>query len=366
MKLLFWISLALTGYAYFGYAVLLRMFSRRLPVAFAPSTPMVSVLIAARNEAANLPRKLHNLRALDYPAERLEIVVVSDGSTDGTAELLSRHPDVVSVLLPVAVGKAHALNQAVLAAHGDLLLFLDARQTVDPGALRALVAAFADPTVGAVSGELLLEPAAGKSAGEALSIYWKIEKSIRKLESASGSVVGVTGAIYAMRCELFCPIPQGTILDDVYVPMEVVRQGKRVLFEPGAIARDRIFSEPGKEFARKVRTLTGNYQLLQLSPWLLSARNPLLFRLISHKLLRLAVPLFLVVMVLTSALAAGLLFRLFFWGQMVFYGLAAAGALQPATRQWKPVAIPHTFAMLNVAAALAFIYFVTGRKELWS
>ena len=163
---------------------------------------------------------------------------------------------------------------------------MDARQIVDPDAVSELVSCFADPDVGAVSGELLLESA----SADALGIYWKIEKVVRKLESATGSVVGVTGAIYAIRRELYTEIPPGTILDDVFIPMNVARMGKRVVFQPSAIARDRLFNEKGKEFSRKVRTLTGNYQLLRLAPWLLSPSNPLLFRFISHKLLRLLVP----------------------------------------------------------------------------
>lgn len=366
MKAVFWICFAVTFYAYAGYALLLRLTGRRLPVASAPITPTVSIVIAARNEEANLRAKLENLRALDYPPEQIEILVVSDGSTDGTAALLESDPGVTAIVLAASGGKANALNLAVARARGELLWMLDARQRVEPDALRELASCFADPCVGAVSGELLLEAADGAAAGEALGIYWKIEKAVRKLESASGSVVGVTGAIYAMRRSLYVPIPPGTILDDVLIPMGVARAGSRVLFQPRAIARDRIFAEPGKEFARKVRTLTGNYQLLQLAPWLLTPANPLLFRLVSHKLLRLLVPFLLVAMLVTAGLAQGTTFRLLFALQVVFYGLAALGTLSAGTRRFKPVAIAQTFAMLNVAAAVALFSFVTRRKGLWS
>ncbi len=188
---------------------------------------------------------------------------------------------------------------------------------------------------------------------------------MRKLESASGSVVGVTGAIYAIRRELYTEIPDGTILDDVFVPMNVARKGRRVIFQPSAIARDRLFSEKGKEFSRKVRTLTGNYQLLRLSPWLLSPANPLLFRFISHKLLRLLVPLLLVLMLFASAMISGPVFRAIFWLQILFYVLAVLGSLSPSTRRLKPVAIANTFVMLNAAAALAFYNFVAGRNRVW-
>ncbi len=233
MKLLFWTCFALTGYAYFGYAVWLsvcvRLRSR--PVLKSNFTPNVSVIIAAKNEAANLPAKLRNLRLLNYPQDRLQIVIASDGSTDETADILrAEAPQVLSAFSTSRRVKASALNAAVQLATGEILVFLDARQSVEPDAVSELASCFADPAVGAVSGELLLEAASDVGSSDALGIYWKIEKIVRKLESASGSVVGVTGAIYAIRRELYVPIPQGTILDDVFVPMNVARMGKRVIF----------------------------------------------------------------------------------------------------------------------------------------
>lgn len=368
MKLLFWLSLAVAAYAYFGYAVWLALYVRlrKRPVLQSSITPTVSIVIAARNEEANLPSKLKNLSLLDYPQNLIQIVIASDGSTDRTADILREHvPQIVPVILDHSSGKAHALNQAVKRATGEILLFLDVRQSVEHDAVSELVSCFADPAVGAVSGELLLETASGAPSADALGIYWKIEKAIRKLESATGSVVGVTGAIYAIRRELFTPIPDGTILDDVFIPMHVARMGKRIVFQPSAIARDRLFSEKGKEFSRKVRTLTGNYQLLRLEPWLLSPANPLLFRFLSHKLLRLVVPLFLVLMWISSAILQGPFYRAIFWLQILFYLLAAFGALSPASRKFKPVAIANTFVMLNAAAVLAFYNFVVGRKKVW-
>lgn len=370
MKLLFWLALGVVTYAYVGYAVLLFGITRlrMRPVLRRTIQPAVSVIIAARNEEQSLPAKLANLAAMDYPRELLEIVIVSDGSNDATdAILLAAGPGIVPVLLPAesgrSSGKAVALNEGVRRASGEVLVFLDARQSVDANAVTELVSCFADPEIGAVSGELLLESAEGSSEG--LGIYWKIEKVVRKLESLSGSTVGVTGAIYAMRRELFCPIPAGTILDDVYVPMTVVRQGKRVVFLPSAIARDRLFVEKGKEFSRKVRTLTGNYQLLRLLPWLLSPSNPLLFRFVSHKLARLAVPLCLVLMLGISFAIDGPLYRSFFLLQLLVYLLAAFGMVVPRAQRFKPVGVAQTFVMLNVAAALAFYNFVAGRNRVW-
>jgi cellulose synthase/poly-beta-1,6-N-acetylglucosamine synthase-like glycosyltransferase len=391
IRFAFWLSLALTAYAYIGYPICLALFSRRKLIRKAPIMPTVSILIAARNEEATLPRKLENLSRLHYPGSLTQIIIVSDGSTDRTPFLLEEAPGVLAILRPApssdpAVarvpqgGKAIALNEAVHHATGDILVFLDIRQAVDLDAISALVAPFADPKVGAVSGELDLQaaqpatgpapPRAGNSApttaANALGIYWKIEKAVRKLESASGSVVGVTGAIYAIRRELYTPIPPGTILDDVFVPMHVALAGKRVIFEPLAIARDRIFAASAKEFSRKVRTLTGNYQLLRLAPWLLSPRNPLLFRFVSHKLARLVVPLLLLITLLTSALARSPLYHAIFYLQLAFYALAVLGILAPTTTRLKPISIAATFVMLNAAATVAFYNFLRNHDEVWS
>lgn len=369
MKLIFWLCFFLTSYAYFGYALWLAIYVRlrNRPVLKAPINPFVSIIIAARNEEANLAAKIENLRLQDYPRDRIQIIIASDGSTDRTAEILQAEvPYILPVILAKSSGKAVALNQAVAQSTGEILVFLDARQSIEPSAVCELISCFADPAVGAASGELLLETADGTASSDALGIYWKIEKAVRKLESATGSVVGVTGAIYAIRRGLYKEIPAGTLLDDVFVPMNVVRLGKRVVFQPSAVAHDRVFSAKGKEFSRKVRTLTGNYQLLQLAPWLLSSANPLLFRFISHKLLRLAVPLFLVVMLVTSALAGGPFYAAIFWLQIFFYLLAAIGTLSPSFRRFKPAAIASTFVMLNAAAALAFYNFIAGKNKVWT
>ncbi len=361
---LFLACLAVVFYAYAGYWLLLRVFARRRPVQTGVMEPAVSIVMAARNEAPRLDAKLRNLAELDYPVKLLQIIVVSDGSTDDTASVLSAFPDVEAMLLPTGRGKALALNEGVRQATGELLLMLDVRQTLEPDALRRLVPAFADPAVGAVSGELLLEDTDGSVGGEALGVYWKIEKAVRRMESESGSVVGVTGAIYLMRRDLYQALPAGLLLDDVLVPMQVARQGYRVLFQPAAIARDRVFAEPGKEFRRKVRTLTGNLQIVQQAPWLLRRQNPLLFRFVSHKLLRLLVPFLLLVMLAASALSTSIAMRVMLVLQLVFFGLALVGTLAPQSRRWRAVAIPATFTMLNVAAAAAFYKFL-ARKKVW-
>ena len=366
MKLLFWICASLAAYTYFGYPLWLHVLARicRRPVEKGAHVPSVSIVIAVHNEQANLPAKLENLRNLRYDPKGLQIVMVSDGSTDQTANILRQQgSQVVSVILAECKGKGFALNEAVKRATGEILVFMDARQSVDPNAVIEMVSCFADSSVGAVSGELVLVES--DTPRDALASYWSWEKAVRKLESATGSVVGVTGAIYALRRELYTEIPQGTILDDVFIPMHVSRMKKRVVFEPRAIARDKLFNEKGKEFSRKVRTLTGNYQLLELAPWLLSPANPLLFRFISHKVLRLVSPVLLFMMLLAAAISRGAAYRAIFWLQVLIYVLAALGSLSLSAKKARPVAMANTFVMLNAAAAFALFNFIRRRSRTW-
>lgn len=360
----YFICVAAVGYAYVGYWLYLRAFAQEQPVLSSTIEPSVSILIAARNEGRSVADKIRNLLELDYPVHQLQIIVVSDGSTDDTVAVLKTFPRVEVVVLLQSGGKALALNEGVRCATGELLLMLDVRQRVDKDAIRKLVPPFADGSIGAVSGELLLESADATPAKEALGIYWKIEKAVRLMESRSGSVVGVTGAIYMMRRELYKPLPAGLILDDVLIPMQVVRQGRRVLFQPAACARDRLFDEPGKEFRRKIRTLTGNFQILQQAPWLLTVQNPVLFRYVSHKLLRLVVPLLLVVMLVASVVSTLPVLHLLFALQLLFFCLALVGTILPKTQHWRVIGIPTTFTMLNIAVVVAFYSFVQ-RKNVW-
>jgi len=201
-----------------------------------------------------------------------------------------------------------------------------------------------------------------------MGLYWRIEKRIRELESGSGSVLGATGALYAVRRELMVPVPEGTILDDVYIPMQVVRQNKRIVFEERARAWDLPDLGGGLEFGRKVRTLSGNYQLIQLAPWLLSLRNPLLFEFVSHKVLRLVMPFALVITLLAPLWLPGVFYRGMLGLQIAFYGMglmALAGF--PKTGILGRVSdAAGTFLLLNLAAVVAFVHFVGGRKTTWS
>jgi cellulose synthase/poly-beta-1,6-N-acetylglucosamine synthase-like glycosyltransferase len=371
MTWVFWLAMAVIAYAYAGYFAWLWMRAkwRPRPVKRAAAEPLVSVVMVVRNEEAVLAEKLRNVIELDYPAERLQIVVISDGSTDGTEAILREHarnPQVHVVLNQLAGGKALGLNDGMNVAQGDIVVFTDARQRIEPGAIRLLMENFADPEVGAVSGELMLGDPANGETDRGVGLYWRIEKHVRELESSAGSVVGATGAIYAVRRELVVKVPADTILDDVFIPMNVAKQGFRVLFDERAKAWDAPDLGSQREFRRKVRTLSGNYQLLQLAPWLLRGENPLRFEFISHKLSRLVVPFALIAALGTTAFLRGPFYRAVFWAQVGFYGLSLLGRTR-----WKlgPVSrlseVAYTFAALNMAALVAFVNFVTGHKTVW-
>lgn len=321
--------------------------------------------MAVRNEEKNLPAKLENLSNLDYPKDRLQIIAVSDGSSDGTVDILRRHSEMLEpIIFEMACGKAAALNAAAKHATGEILVFTDARQTIDANAISELTVCFCDPEVGGVSGELIIE-GTSNSPTNGLGTYWEIEKLVRKLESASGSVIGATGALYAIRRRLYEEIPSATILDDVAIPMNVVRRGNRVIFQASAIARDRLLTDKGKEFSRKVRTLTGNYQLLWLAPWLLSPANPVLWRYVSHKFLRLLCPWFLIAMPIAASMTVGTVYQIAFDLQIALYGIAIFGAVFPITKRIKLIAVANAFVMLNAAAAIALYNFITGRNVVW-
>ncbi len=360
---LFWGAFGLVGYTYVGYPLLIWGLSRlrRRPVLRADSEPTVTVVMAAHDEADDVARKLDGLLALDYPADKLRVVVVDDASTDATAQLVAGYVErgVVLVRQPTHGGKAAAINAGVAHAKGELLLFCDVRQRVDPQALRALLPAFGDPTVGAVSGTLHLDSAEGPG------VYWRYERFVREAEARFDSVVGATGAWYAIRRELFQPLPPNTLLDDVFTPMQIVLAGYRVLLEPTALTWD-VEAKLSHEFRRKVRTLTGNFQLVKLLPALKNPfKNRLWLQLVSHKLLRLAAPYALVVglgatIALVAMGAPGWPFYVAaLAAQGLVYGLALKGRLAPK-RAGRAARICHTFVTLNLAAVEAARRYALG------
>lgn len=368
----FWVCGLLLVHIFVGYPAWMwcraRLFAK--PVHKRPITPTVTVVMAVYNGAAYIEAKLANLCAMDYPSERINILIACDGCSDDTAQLARAFGDArVRVLeFPERRGKAACLNSAIAQATGDVLLLTDVRQKLARCALRALVANLGDSHVGAVSGELMLtDPNTGFA--QSVDAYWRYEKMIRQAESRSGSAIGVSGALYAIRRSVYHPLPDGTVLDDVLVPMRVVADGLRVVCEPEAIALDRVSQAPQEERRRKIRTLAGNCQLIQLAPWLLLPwRNPAWFRFVSHKLLRLLAPWLLLGVTVTSAYLAPqyLPCALALAGLIVAAVLVLAGRVMTVVAQWLPVRLATAFFYLNLFAAQAVVTFARNRGlHLW-
>lgn len=344
MEIVFWVSVLLVGYVYLGYPALLAAWSAaagrdstRRRNSDPSAWPSVSVIIAARNEASRLAARVENLLEQSYP-HPLDIIVVSDGSTDRTHNVIDRFGGRIRLIELPHGGKPLALNAGVAAARGEIVVFADARQSFARDAVQQLASRFADPEIGGVTGELILDcennpEAAQSTIGEGVGLYWRYEKWLRRHESRVGSTLGATGAIYAIRRSLWRPLPVETLLDDVLAPMRVVLGGKRVVFEERARAFDRAAADGPTESRRKIRTLAGNYQILRLEPRvLLPGVNPIWVQYLSHKFGRLLVPWALLTMFVSSTVLAGASWFYFvaLILQLCFYGLAALGALMEA------------------------------------
>ncbi|MDR7134184.1 cellulose synthase/poly-beta-1,6-N-acetylglucosamine synthase-like glycosyltransferase [Lysobacter niastensis] len=377
VELVFWLSLLALVFTYLGYPALMTALARLRPrpVLARAQTPRVDVLLVVHNAAALLEDKLHNLLALDYPADRLRITVVCDGCDDATEAAARRiageaSPERIRVLAhPQRQGKSACIGSALASLDADLVLFTDVRQRIDTGAVRALAAAFADELVGAASGELVLESAQGYGRG--IDAYWRYEKAIRRVESASGSLVGVTGALYAARRAAIGEVPPGIVLDDMWIPLRIAEAGYRVVFVPQALAYDRAAADPATEEARKRRTLSGNYQLLHRWPHLaVPGAHPLAWRLWGHKWLRLLAPWLLLLALLSNAAlaaTAGRFYLIVFMLQLLAYALALLGRGVPAlARAWLPARLAAAFLSLNASALLGLAdYLRNPNAHLW-
>lgn len=375
MKALFWIFLALILYTYAGYPLLIALLARLRPHPWLRASwpvhqpPPVSIVMAVHNGAAALNAKLAHLLSL-APDLVHEILVISDGSTDDTADLLARcqDPRLRSIRLERQVGKAAALNHGMAAATGEILLFIDIRPRVGEGALAALLSNFADPKVGCVAGELLLSTEGHEATASAVSgLYWRYEQWIRNCEAAWDSPVGVYGGFYAIRRSLATSYPPGTILDDMFQPLSILRQGYRSVLDRTALVSDTWPGKTAGEYTRKVRTLAGNFQLLSVAPWLLTPKNRALWQLVSHKLLRLLVPYCFVALVVTSVVLglSSTAFACFGILQIAFW-LMALTALRVRIPVLHRLATPASALLVLNAAAVGGLYkFLFTRGPLW-
>jgi cellulose synthase/poly-beta-1,6-N-acetylglucosamine synthase-like glycosyltransferase len=371
----FWLATAWLGMTYAGMPLLSLIRGRRFarPFRTADITPRVSVVIAAHNEAAVIGTRLDNLLALDYPREQLEIVIVSDGSTDATDQIVAGFADRgIRLLAPGRVGKGAALEAAVAASTGDILVFSDANSHYAADAVRALVRPFADPSVGGVAGnQVYLRE--GDSDGTAVGErgYWDFDRLLKRAQSAAGSVTNGTGAIYAIRREHFGPIPEG-VTDDMLNTVRVVDQGRRLVFAEDAVAYEPVAPSGELEFRRKVRIMTRSFRALILMRRLFDPRRTGWYavQLFWHKVMLRTAALPLVALAVVSPMlwSRGPVYKLATMGQLACYALAVAGialARRPIGRK-APLAVPAYFTLVNLASLRALLNVVRGeRVDRW-
>lgn len=375
MALIFGFLLFFVFYTYVGYPLILWGGSvlrqrRRPETAEDPTIEAkgVTVVIAAHNERFNLQRKLQSLRQQDYPEALIQIIIVSDGSTDGTCKVFKGEAGVQCLDVGRRQGKANALNFAMAQVTTPYVVFTDARQPLSPNAISDLYRELHKPQVGVVSGELVIRDETNPEQKN-IGLYWRYEKWLRTLESEVSTTVGATGALYMMRASDYRPIPENTVLDDVQIPIQTLRQGKHIKFCPKAMAYDKPQPELFDERRRKLRTLAGNYQLFVQNAWLFNpSKNIAWWQFLSHKVFRLLVPYALIGLWGISFVLAfnSLLFTLAFFAQTAFYLAAAMAQFSPQWRQAKLCSFALVFVGLNIAAMQAcWLYFSGGLKVTW-
>jgi cellulose synthase/poly-beta-1,6-N-acetylglucosamine synthase-like glycosyltransferase len=369
-QILFWMSAVALAYSYVGYPLLLLIVAqfRSRPVQRAAGTPTVSVIISAYNEERDLERKLENTLALDYPKERLEIIVSSDCSTDRTDEIARSFGSrgVRVHRQPERLGKTAGQNAAVELATGEILLFSDATTHYNADVLRAMVPSFADPTVGCVAGRLIYVDSTASSVGRGARSYWGYETFLKEHESRVCSLIGASGCLYAVRRSAYVPL-YNEACSDFIIATKMVEQGLRAVFEPEAVCTEDTNRRTDKELGMRVRVITQTFTDLWRHRSML---NPLrsgfyAVQLWSHKVMRYQVPLFLLVALICSWLLIGRspFFAAVFFAQIAFYALAAVGWIaEQLGVHIRLLALPHYFVLANLASVLAFFKFLSGER----
>lgn len=369
MEVLFWLLVALIVYVYAGYPLLLtavRAMRGVRAVAVGAHEPAVTLIVSAFNEASVIAEKLRNSLTLDYPRAKLDVLVVSDASDDGTDDIVRRHAaEGVRILtMQQRGGKTLGLNEGVEDARGEIVVFSDANAMYAPDSIRKIVRNFADPAVGAVVGESTYTQADVESE-RSEGLYWRYETWLKRLESQIGSVVGGDGAIYAIRKNLYVPM-RADALSDFVNPLQIVKSGHRCVYEQEARSFERAADSFNKEFRRKVRIVNRAWRALFA---LQSLLNPLRhgffsLALISHKLLRWLVPMFMAATLLINPalLDEGAIYRLSLATQIAFYLLALGGHLARRRRSMPALlSIPYYFCLVNLASALGIIDAFRGK-----
>ncbi len=379
-EILFWFGVVVVAYTYFGFPLLVavRAWLFPKPVQAEEHSPSVSVVVIAHNEEASIGDKIENLMQLDYPSDKLQIIVASDGSTDQTVAIMNQYANrgIMALDLP-RQGKAQALNAAVDRAKGDILVFSDANSMFATDAIRQLAAPFADDQVGGVAGDQRYQKHTGQAdQGGGERAYWNLDRALKRWESQAGDVISATGAIYAIRRRLFLTVPDG-VTDDFITSVRVIQQGHRLVFAEQAAAYEPVAASQGIEFGRKVRVMTRGLRGVMMVRDLLNPFRHGFYsvQLFSHKVLRrlMVIPLILLFVVNAILATHSPVYAALFGLQVLFYSIAVVGfslsfvALGSVLRGPLKIAIlPAYFCVVNAAALVAFINTVRGRRiHLW-
>jgi cellulose synthase/poly-beta-1,6-N-acetylglucosamine synthase-like glycosyltransferase len=368
-EIVVWISLAALLYVYVGYPLFLAIVGLFISKRHAALgyVPTISILIAAYNEEAGIQKKLEETLALDYPPENIEIIVLSDGSTDRTDDIVREFSDrrVRLLRVPERKGKTNAQNFGAQAARGEILVFSDATTVYHPLALQYLACNFADPRIGAVSGcYQYFDPTGNSPTGLGMIAFWNLENFIKMAQWRIRTITGCCGCIYAVRHSAYTSL-SCDVISDLVQPLWAIRKGYRVAFEERALAYEETTRSASEEFSMRVRVVTRGIRGLLSVPDLL---NPLKygwisFQLLSHKVLRWAVPFFLLFLFAGNAILwSHPIYRLSLALQFAFYGFVLLTLLLPLHRLWKPIGIPLYFCTLNAAALCSVLEIVRGRK----
>ncbi len=381
LAIIFWFSLGVLFYSYIGYGILLTIIvklrklkdSKINQAADDSETfePEVTLLIAAYNESDIIERKVANSLSLDYPKDKLTILFVTDGSTDGTPEILKKYKEVLVLHEDKRAGKVGAINRGMKFVNTPIVVFSDANTMINKSAIKELVKHYRDSLVGAVSGEkriMVGEKERASGAGEGM--YWKYESYLKKMDSELYSLVGAAGELFSIRTELFEDVESDTILDDFIISLRIATKGYRVVYEPNAYAYETPSASIGEELKRKIRICAGGFQsIVRLKALLNPFRYSVLsFQYISHRVLRwafdpfalvLIFPINLILMFSNGGVYAGL-----FWAQVIFYAFSLFGWYYEKNKiKFKPFFVPYYFSIMNLAAIIGFYRYIKGKQS---
>ncbi len=375
----FWISCIVLFYVYFGYPILILFLSKLIPRPFvkfsedelkdASMLPAISIFIPAYNEEHVIEKKIRNTLELDYPKDKIEIVVASDGSDDKTVEIAKLYSDKIRLIAyDMREGKTSLINKTIPKLKGEIIIFSDASAMLAVNALKNLISPFKDATIGSVSGLYILRDASSTSRAEGEGFYWHYETFLKTNESTFYSILGAHGALYALRKSLFRTLPARAINDDYILPMYGVQQKKRAVYEPGAIATEETTTSVEGEMKRRIRISVGNFQQLILLRKLLNPfRGRIAFEFLSHKFLRSFSFLFMIILFISNIFIPIPGFRIFLPLQILFYAVGLSGVIFFKNKKM-PVLfmIPFYLIIINYAALIGlFKYLSRTQKVTW-